>query len=182
MTAGVTAGSAMRPLEIVAGLAVLAGVAFAVSTCDRAGSKFSGDLERFFVEPAEDLPDVDAFHRRGRVLVLDTDNHRLDAIHDLLPLTVRAEQEADVGSVALVHCEKSVSGYYIPLVVKGYNHDCHIRLVALPSRAFIANFGTALSPPSRVRLPFWNRHAPRPERHLAEALAQLPDRGAEDPR
>lgn len=169
----------MRPLEIVVGLALLAGIALAVSTCDRAGRKFTGDVECFFVKPEEDLPDVDVFHRRGRVLVLDTDNHRLDAIHDLLPATVRAEREADVGSVALVHCEKSISGYYIPLLVKGYNHNCHIRLVALPSRKFIANFGTALSPPSRVRLPFWNRHAPRPEQHPAQTLAKLPDRGAE---
>ena len=128
----------------------------------------TGDAALFFLESVNPLPDVEQFHRRGRVLVLDVDNRRVDATHDRLPDNVQARRAEEVGTVGLVSCEENLSGYYIPYLVRGYNHSCRVQLVALPSRQMIANIGTSLSPPDSVRLPFWNRHAPRPNQHLAE--------------
>ncbi|MBM3507021.1 MAG: hypothetical protein FJX64_04720 [Alphaproteobacteria bacterium] len=169
----------MRLVEVVVAAAVIAGGWYVWSRWDSGGSEFVGDIAPFFVEPAEPLPNVDRFQRRGRVLVLDADNKRIDAIHDRLPDAVRVGTPEDVGTVGLVRCEESFSGYYIPYLVRGYNMSCQVELIALPSLAMIANMGTSISPPSRVRLPLWNRHAPRPEKHLAELIAELPDVGRE---
>ena len=169
----------MRPLEIVVVAAVVAAGVLVWSRWDSGGAEFEGDIAAFFVAPKEDTVSVAPFQRRGRVLVLDADNLRVDGIHDRLPETVRAETPDEVGTVALVKCTESFSGYYIPYLVRGFNTSCQIELVALPSLTFLANMGTSLSPPARVRLPFWNRHAPRPERHLADLIAELPDMGRE---
>ena len=169
----------MRPLELVVVAAVAATGIWVWSRWDGGGSEFEGDIAAFFVMPKEETVSVAPFQRRGRVLVLDADNRRVDGIHDRLPETVRAGTPDEVGTVALVKCTESFSGYYIPYLVRGYNRSCQMELVALPSRTFLANMGTSLSPPARVRLPFWNRHAPRPEQHLAELIAELPDMGQE---
>lgn len=113
----------------------------------------------------DEFPDVPQFHRSGKVL----------PIQDYLPDAVRARTPNEVRTVGLVHCEETFSGYYIPYLVKGSNHSCQVQLIAWPSLRMIADTGTALSPPTRVRLPLWNRHAPRPNRHLADTIAEMPD-------
>ena len=172
----------MRPLEIVVVAAVVAGGAFVWSRWDRGGSEFEGDIAPFFITSKDDTVSVAPFQRRGRVLVLDADKQRIDRIHDRLPEAVRAASPDEVGTVALVRCTESFSGYYIPFLVRGYNTSCQVEVVALPSRTFLANMGTSISPPARVRIPLWNRHAPRPEQHLAELIAELPDMGREGAR
>jgi hypothetical protein len=172
----------MRLLEVAVLAAVVAGGAFVWSRWYSGGDEFEGDIAAFFVEPVEPLPNVDRFQRRGRVLVLDMDNRRIDAIHDRLPEAVRARTPEEVGTVGLVRCKEEFDGYYIPYLVKGYATSCQMQLIALPSREMTANMGTTITPPSRVRLPFWNRHAPRPEQHLAERIVELPDVGREGAR
>ncbi len=159
--------------------AVVAAGVWVWSRWDGGGAEFDGDIAAFFVAPKDETVSVAPFQRRGRVLVLDADNRRLDGIHDRLPEAVRARTPDEVGTVALVKCTESFSGYYIPFLVRGYNTSCQVEVVALPSRTFLANMGTSLSPPARVRIPLWNRHAPRPEQHLAEQIAELPDMGRE---
>ncbi len=170
----------MRPTVVeLAVLVALAGVGYWWWSRPIAQGEFDGNPERFFVTPVDEFPDVEQFHRRGKVLMLDADNRLVDPMQDYLPDEVRARTPEEVGTVGLVRCQESLSGYYIPFLVKGFNHSCQVQLIALPSLRMIANTGTALSPPTRVRLPFWNRHAQRPTKHLATTIAEMPDLGRE---
>lgn len=169
----------MRLLELVVLVGVVGAGALVLTRGSDDAAAFAGDPQEFFVAPAADHPEVAEFQRRGRVLVLDADTHRVDPVHALLPPEVRADRADQVGTVGLVRCEESFSGYYIPYLVRGYNRSCRVQLIALPSRVMLADLGAAVSPPARVRLPFWNRHAPRPNAHLAAQIAALQDRGPE---
>lgn len=169
----------MRLLELAVLVGVVGAAALVLTRWGDDAGAFAGNPQEFFVAPAADHPEVDEFQRRGRVLVLDADTRSIDPVHHLLPPEIRADRADQVGTVGLVRCEESLAAYYIPYLVRGYNRSCRVQLIALPSRAMLADLGTAVSPPARVRLPFWNRHAPRPNAHLAAQIAALPDRGRE---
>lgn len=139
-------------------------------------SDFSGDFERFLVEPATELPEVE-FQRRGRILALDVDRRRLDPLHDRLPAEIRARKPEEVGTVALIRCEIEEGGRYGYIFAKGYGQSCRMRLIDARTRMFLANTGASRPPPQRVYFPFWPRTAARPTDILLDAIKRLPDPG-----
>lgn len=138
-------------------------------------SDFKGDIERFFIQPATDLPEVEFFHRRGKVLALDLDKRRLDPLHDRLPVHIRARSPEEVGTVALVSCRIEEGGRYGYIFARAYGQSCRMLLIDATSRAFLANTGASRSPPRRVYFPFWPRTAARPTDILLDVTERLPE-------
>lgn len=153
------------------------GMTLALAACGRGDSAdFIEDFERFFVEPATELPQVE-FQRRGRILALDVDTRRLDPLHDALPTEIRARRPEEVGTVALIGCEIREGGRYGYIFAKGYGQSCRMRLIDAKTQAFLANTGASRSPPQRVYFPFWPRTAARPTDILLDTVKRLPDFG-----
>jgi hypothetical protein len=140
-------------------------------------SDFSGDIERFFVEPATALPEV-TFQRRGRILALDVETRRLDPLHDALPSELRARTPEEVGTIALIHCRTEEEGRYGYVFAKAYGQSCSLRLIDAKTRVFLATTGASRSAPLRVYIPFWPRTAARPTDILLDAIKRLPNIGS----
>ena len=164
-------------LTEIAVIVVVAGVAagaYVMITRANTSSDFQGAVTPYVVAVDEDAFVEGDYHREGKVLAIDAGATVLDPAHDRLPVTARARTDQEVGTVALVRCERRLVGSYGYSWAKGYAHACNARLLAWPSRRMIAYVTAEASPPSSVRLAMWNHTAARPSAELAQRIAALP--------
>jgi hypothetical protein len=135
------------------------------------GKDFEGPIEEFFVEPKGEPAGL---QRHGKVIALDPVNRTLDAVHDELPVEIRARRREEVGTIALISCETRLSGRYIG-IGGAYAHDCTATIVDASSQALMGYTGAQNTPPRKVIFGFFPHTASRPTGQIAAAIAKLPE-------
>ena len=135
------------------------------------GKDFEGSIEKFFVEPKGEPTGLE---RHGKVIALDPVRRTLDAVHDELPVEIRARRPDEVGTIALISCETRLVGRYIG-IGGAYAHDCTVTIVDASSQALMGYTGAQNTPPRKVVFGFFPHTASRPTGRVAAAIADLPE-------
>ena len=135
------------------------------------GSDFDGDITPFFLTRGEDFLSG-PYRIKGRLLVLDGDNHRIDGLHDMLPDDLRAGNPAEVGTVGIVTCIKREAGRY-GFFAKAFTHECQLDMFEFASGDLIAQTNAYITPPDSVYFPFWHRVPDRPMKSLLHHILDI---------
>lgn len=135
--------------------------------------RFEPHLEAYLKPPKDQIEYMDQNYRKGKMVVVNADRRKLDPLHFKLPDEARADNPQEAGTAVLIRSKTHKSGSY-GFFADAYYVDWDISAVDLSAGPQCARFGYGMSPPSRVRFPFWNRYGGKPSSSILEDLLKLP--------
>ncbi len=149
-------------------------LAFALTACgEDTSDDLAGDIEPYLEVREIPYTYADGIQIRGKLVLVDLDNHSLDPMHDRLSDEIRTRNPGEVSTVGQITCVANETEKY-GFLSTAYDRSCNVTLFDAKTGEVLVDFGRTAAPPCSVYFPFWDRYASRPNRNMLQEIEGLP--------